>query len=107
MAEIELRSRKIIPGRSCSILPTRPRGIELEARNNFDRLGGSRLYRARVEGRYKERETYSVLKPLDFILCTLCRGDDLLGQAGGVKSGKGRKRRRGTQRKKRGPLGIF
>lgn len=38
---------------------------------------------------------YSVLKPLDFILCTLCQGDDLLGDRGSKKKkekrGKGEK----------------
>jgi len=57
--------------------PNDPRERERERENReFDFaapvvIGGGRCREG--EGR---KETYSVLKPLDFILCTLCRGDD-------------------------------
>lgn len=35
-------------------------------------------FTAKIKGGKEKKEMYSMLKPLDFILCTLCQGDDLL-----------------------------
>lgn len=45
-----------------------------------------------------------MLKPLDFILCTLCRGDDFL-EGGGSKTEKEGRKHRGCRKK--GTAGDF
>lgn len=77
--------------------------------NNSDRPGRLRIQLYLFEGKGEEkkrRRWYSVLKPLDFILCTLCRGDDLLGDRGSKKKKKGKGEGIGDAERKV-PLGIF
>lgn len=48
-----------------------------------------------------------MLKPLDFILCTLCQGDDLLGDRGSKKKKKRGKGEGIGDAERKVPLGIF